>query len=104
MSDRQRPDAKIFFLVQHTYKPALLGATRINILASRIQMFAGRILQRIGMPGAVSPCLIEDPVTGQKIDVAVGTLFTRITVNGRDYYFCRFTGKFDGTGSGCGCR
>jgi hypothetical protein len=42
---------------------------------------------------------VNDAITGHRIQVKAGTLFTCITVNGRDYYFHRLTGKFDGTGS-----
>lgn len=64
-------------------------------------MFFGRLLQRLKIPGAVTDTIIEDGLTAQRIEVKVGVLFTRISVNGRDYYFDRVTGLFDGTGSGC---
>ena len=43
----------------------------------------------------------DDIVTGGVIEVKVGSLFTRLSVNGRDYYFDRITGRFAGTGQGC---
>jgi len=42
---------------------------------------------------------LVDRVTGQEIKLTVGDLFVRLSIDGRDYYFDRFTGKFDGTGS-----
>jgi hypothetical protein len=42
-----------------------------------------------------------DGVTGQKVAVSVGDLFVRLSIDGRDYYFDRLTGRFDGTGLGC---
>jgi len=40
-----------------------------------------------------------DKITGQKVAVSIGDLFVRLSVDGRDYYFDRITGRFDGTGS-----
>ena len=62
---------------------------------------AAYVADRLRLPGAVRPCEIEDPVTGDRISISVGPRFTRLAVNGRDYYFERVTGTFDGTGSGC---
>ncbi|HEV3259945.1 MAG TPA: hypothetical protein VG013_23960 [Gemmataceae bacterium] len=64
-------------------------------------LLLGRILKRLGIPGALQDTTINDPVTGQDIRVSVGTLFTKISVNGRDYYFHRLSGRYDGAGLGC---
>jgi hypothetical protein len=53
------------------------------------------------IPGAIANSTITDSVTHQTFSISVGALFTRITLDGRDYYFDRFSGKFNGTGSGC---
>jgi hypothetical protein len=79
------------------------GATRGQIMRGGLRERLGRVLNRMGVPGAVKDAHIKDAVTGQEITIQVSELFTRITVDGRDYYFNRTTGKFDGTGSGCGC-
>lgn len=55
----------------------------------------------VGIPGAIKSMQITDVLTDQHIEVRVGHLFVRLSVNGRDYYFDRITGKFDGTGTGC---
>jgi hypothetical protein len=81
--------------------PAESGASRFAIWRSRLKEWFCWALNRLGAPGAVRDVEIEDGGTGQKIEVRVGVLFTRISVNGRDYYFRRLTGRFDGTGSGC---
>ena len=47
----------------------------------------------------MQPVAINDPATGQQIAVTVGDLLVRLTVNGRDFYFDRLTGRFDGTGT-----
>ena len=60
-----------------------------------------RLLNSLGVPGAVKDITINDELTGQVIEVRVGVLFVCLSVNGRDYYFHRLTGKFDGTGYGC---
>ncbi len=62
----------------------------------------GWLMERLGVPGAIQPFEIHDQVTGQHVVVTVSARFTVIQVNGRDYYFYRYSGKFDGTGMGCG--
>lgn len=44
---------------------------------------------------------LEDELTGRAIEVRVEPLFIVFSVDGRDYYFRRFSGRFDGTGLGC---
>ena len=61
----------------------------------------GRLLGRLGVPGAIRPVEINDQVTGLTIKVTVSPRFTMIKIDGRDFYFERLTGRFDGTGSGC---
>lgn len=60
-----------------------------------------RLLQRLHVPGAIQDMRFHDVVSGQELEIRVGIFQTRMTINGRDYYFCRISGKLDGTGSGC---
>lgn len=83
-------------------RPAEMGATRAERLWSRLTDSIGRALCLLRLPGAITDQDIADEVTGQCIQVRVGTRFTRLNINGRDYYFCRYTGRLDGTGMGCG--
>jgi hypothetical protein len=53
------------------------------------------------VPGALSDARMTDALTSDEIEICVGPLFTRISVNGRDYYFRRLSGKLDGSGVGC---
>ncbi len=85
-----------------TGRPTVAGASWITIATGRIRKSIGRFLNGLKIPGQIRDILIQDDLTGQEIDIAVGIFFTRISVNGRDYYFRRLTGKFDGTGMGCG--
>ena len=78
------------------------GASLIDIAAGCASELLGRLLNRIGIPGAVRDIHIKDALTGQEVNIHVGPLFTRLSVNGRDYFFHRTSGKFDGTGMGCG--
>jgi hypothetical protein len=77
------------------------NASRLDILKSRIRQYVGKILGRVQLPGAVASTTIDDALSGQRLEIKVGTICTRISVNGRDYYFSRLSGKFNGTGSGC---
>lgn len=83
---------------------ATTRGTRRHALASLARAYVGRILHAIGLPGAIRDHEFVDSATGQRIEIRVGDRFTRISINGRDYYFTRFRGRLDGTGSGCDCR
>lgn len=83
--------------------PATQGATQVDVWIGRMRGCAGRLASRLRVPGAIRNVVIKDEVTGQQITVNVGTLFIVVSIAGRDYYFHRFTGRFDGTGVGC-CR
>lgn len=76
------------------------GASRLDVWKGRAIEAWGRLLNRAGAPGAVRDTKIKDSLTGQEVEISVGVLFTKITVNGRDFYFHRTSGKYDGAGSG----
>lgn len=78
------------------------GATPLDIWRSRARLFLGRVMTQCGIPGLINDATIKDSLTGDEIIVSVGPLFVRLSINGRDYYFDRLTGRFDGTGLGCG--
>ncbi len=82
-------------------RPAETGATHWQIWHSRMVVAVGRLLAWFRVPGGVRNTDIADEVSGYNISVRIGPLFTCITVNGRNFYFNRFTGKFDGAGSAC---
>lgn len=66
---------------------------------AKLRVCVGNFLNRIGVAGAVQEDVIDDALTGNHVRVSIGSLFTVISVNGRDYYFDRLTGRFGGTGS-----
>jgi hypothetical protein len=82
-------------------QPPTYGASRWLILRDRARVVVGRVLNRCRLPGVIRPIRYEDGVTGDIIEVRVRPLSTRLSVNGRDYYFDRLTGRFVGTGMGC---
>jgi hypothetical protein len=88
----------IRFPSERTGRPARGGASAGEILSSRIRRWFGRALNLVKIPGAIQSVEIDDSVAGHHIAVMVGDLFIRLSVNGRDYYFNRLTGRFDGTG------
>jgi hypothetical protein len=75
---------------------ALAHASSVDILRVRFRILVGKALTSLRIPGAIRDQKINDPVTHHLIDIRVGDLFTKISVDGRDYYFHRLTGKFDG--------
>ncbi len=38
----------------------------------------------------------DDPVTGDRVSVSVSPSYSKLTINRREYFFVRETGKFDG--------
>ncbi len=82
-------------------KPTVYGASRAAIISTRLKEVLCRLLNWLGAPGVIKPLQYDDPLTGMVIEIRVGVLFTRLTVDGRDFYFHRLSGRFDGTGQGC---
>ncbi|APV49017.1 hypothetical protein BWI17_04565 [Betaproteobacteria bacterium GR16-43] len=79
-------------------RPASTGASRWDIWKGRAREAFGTLLNRLGTPGAVRDTTIKDSLTGQEVQIRVGVFYTCISVNGRDFYFDRTTGKYDGAG------
>ena len=75
------------------------SASRFDIFKGRIVVLLGKILNKLKMPGAISAIEIVDKTTGHKITVDISALYVRLSVNQRDFYFNRLSGRFDGTGS-----
>lgn len=82
-------------------REASMGASRLQILQGRMVEWLCLTMDRFGVPGFIRDVELKDAVTGQHVKVKTGHLFTKISVDGRDYYFHRLSGRFDGTGSGC---
>lgn len=78
--------------------PSYNRASRWETIKTRLREAMGRFLNRRRVAGAVQPINFNDPLTGNHIEVVINPLFTVLSVNGRDYYFKRLTGRFDGTG------
>jgi len=97
MTDAQR--AVLRFPTERVARPARGGATWFDILAWRLRQTLGRVFNKVGAPGAIRKMKIDDKLAGQSIEVSVGELFVCLTVNDRDYYFDRLSGRFDGTGA-----
>jgi hypothetical protein len=86
------------FPVEKTFHAARGGATAGQVFAGRLSGWIGRTLNRAGIPGAIQPIEIQDSLAGHHVLVSVGESFVCLSVNGRDYFFNRLTGRFDGTG------
>jgi hypothetical protein len=97
MTKSQR--AVLRFPSERVVRSARGDATRLEIWTGRVRQWLGRSLNRLSAPGAIREMEFRDQLAGQHIAVSVGELFVCMSVNGRDYYFDRLTGRFDGTGS-----
>jgi len=86
------------FRSRYAGSPLAAGASRWTVACGRMRAAFGRLLNVLRLPGAVRDLKVIDSVTGQQLEIRVEPLFTRISVDGRDYYFGRISGRFDGTG------
>jgi hypothetical protein len=85
----------------------VMEPTPWNMVRSRVRdtyrRFVGDSLNRLGVPGFIQPISYHDLVLGQHVTVQVTTHYTIVSIGGRDLFFNRRTGLFDGTGSSlCG--
>ena len=92
-------DTVVRFPCERIPRAAPTDASWWDVMRERLVQQLGRLLRRVGVPGAIQNIELADKHTGQQVSVHVGELYVRLTVNGRDFYFNRFTGHFDGTGS-----
>lgn len=99
MAHSQLSRTVVRFPGERVERAARVDASKLEILVGRFRQWVGRVLNRAHAPGAIRTMDYEDKLAGQHIAVSVGELYTCVSVNGRDYYFDRLTGKFDGTGS-----
>ena len=59
----------------------------------------GRLLERLRFPGIVKPFEHVDEETGRVVKVRTTPRYTILQVDGKEYYFHRESGRFDGTGA-----
>lgn len=77
------------------------GASFWQSFRLRIAEKIGWLLNWAGLPGAIRDCEISDSTEGHHIRIKTSLLYTKLTINGRDFYFDRISGRYDGSGSGC---
>jgi hypothetical protein len=77
------------------------NATRWQIMVGRLGETVAHLLNRLGCPAAIQPMNYRDGLTGDEIEITLRHSYSVISINGRDFYFDRVTGRFGGTGSGC---
>ena len=78
--------------------PPQFEASLSDIVLGRLRVSVGRLFQRLKAPGLVKPIELFDQATGIRLAIVTSPYFTKISINGREYYFNRLTGRFDGTG------
>lgn len=79
-------------------RPPVFGATRWDIVRGEAKQIVGKLLNGLGAPGFVVPMKIHDSLTNTQIEVRLSGFFTVISIDGRDYYFKRLSGRYDGSG------
>lgn len=82
--------------------PVKRQATIIDKIVTELRYGLGSLLNWFEVPGPVKPMDIYDDLTATRVRVVTGSLFTIISVDGKDFYFHRLTGKYDGSGKGEG--
>ena len=63
-----------------------------------VAQIPGQLCSLLHLPGFIQAMDYADMVTGDRIIIHIGRRYTVITINSRDYWFRRISGKFDGTG------
>jgi len=86
---------------QHPVTPSESPYTLRRKIRNVVTDLPWRIFQRLGIPGVVQDLDFPDPLTGDRLRVRTLGRYTVISVSGRDYWFSRVSGRFDGTGMGC---
>lgn len=81
--------------------PSRSGASLWVRMRTEISLLIGRLARHVGVPGAITNIDIHDSVSGYHLVVRIGVFYTCVSVDGRDFYFYRWSGRLDGTGSGC---
>ena len=59
----------------------------------------GRVLQLLRVPGLIRPFEHQDEQTGEIVRLRTSPRYTILSVGGKEFFFERETGKFDGTGA-----
>jgi hypothetical protein len=67
-------------------------------LIYKIKLTISSLLNKIGYPPIISNLELQDEVIGSKIKIEASNHWTKISIDNRDFYFSRITGKFAGTG------
>lgn len=70
----------------------------ILVLWEDLKEIFGHLFNFFDIPGFVRKMKIYDDLTDTYIEVRLNVFFAVISVNGKDYYFKRLIGKYDGSG------
>ena len=66
-------------------QPTFKGAKKSQICIARARECLGVVLNYFGIPGPIADVTIIDRLTGQVIEIKCGVLYTKLSVDGRDY-------------------
>jgi hypothetical protein len=68
-------------------------------LRAWVRRMVGRMAHGLRLPGAIRPVTVDDPTTGHRLEVTVDATYVVLKIDGRDYYFRRVSGEYDGSGT-----
>lgn len=71
---------------------------QILYIIYKLKLAGSSLLNKIGYPLIVSNIEVQDEIVGLKIKIEASKHWTKISIDNRDFYFSRITGKFSGTG------
>ena len=92
----QAPKTIVRFPSERVTRVAIGGPSWSDRVREHLRGALGNILNRAGIAGAIQAVEIHD--REDHLAVTIGTRLVRLSVNGRDYYFDRISGRYDGTG------
>ena len=81
-------------------KPTSVGHNKFKLkyLTKELKSWFGYTLNKLQICGLIQEVSFFDEVTQQQFSIKIDRRFTVVSIGGRDYYFKRLSGKFDGTG------
>jgi hypothetical protein len=77
--------------------PSSVRRSRVPGWIWRAKARLGESLHKLGFPGRIRSLQLEDALTGQDIVIDASPSFTRVSVNGRDYYYHHLMWRSIGT-------
>jgi len=99
-----RPPSDNYPMFQGKGQLSKTGANLLQIYIERLKQWFGYVLNFLHIPGFVKHIKVYDRLTNTNIEIRLDGFFTVVSINGKDFYFHRLSGEFDGSGITLACN